>query len=190
MTTKTALTLDEFLALPETKPASEYSYGEVTRKPMPTGWHSIIQQMLSLLVGGFVVERQLGGCGPEWRCVFPGRRRALVPGWVFIRGDRLPLEPDDLHGPFRGSPDLVVEVLSPGDRPGRVAGRIVFYLVSGVRLVWLLDPKRRTVTVFAPGAEDIELRADDELDGGDVLPGLRVPVASLFRAPTTNALGG
>lgn len=84
------------------------------------------------------------------------------------------------------APDLVVEVLSPGDRPAEVEEKIAEYLSSGVRRVWVADPAARTVRVHRAGegrgsAEaSVLLTEDDVLPGEDVLPGFAVPVRRFF----------
>lgn len=79
------------------------------------------------------------------------------------------------------APDLAVEILSPDQDAGRFAAKLRFYLLHGVRLVWVMDPAVRTVTVSVPGDEDERVRRDDDtLDGGDLLPGFSVPVAEIM----------
>jgi Uma2 family endonuclease len=188
MTTKIGLTLEEFLKLPETKPAKEYECGEVLKKTMPTMLHGVVQSLLSIVVGSFVLKNVLGISGSEIRCIFgpPGRERAYVPDWIFIAAPRLPGDGGPASAPFRGAPDIAVEILSPDDRPGRVTRKVLFYLNNGVRIVWLVDPEDRTVTVFTP--DDLDgrrLKTTDMLDGGGVLPGFSAPVSELFPARAT-----
>jgi Uma2 family endonuclease len=184
MATTTKLTLQEFLALPETEPASEFIHGEVIQKAMPTGAHAIIQRLLSLMFSRFLLDHPVGEAGSEWRCVFgpPGGEQGFVPDFVFIAAGRLPEDEESLNGPFYGPPDLAVEILSPDDRPGRVLDKIMFYLDYGVRLVLLLDPRERSVRVYTPDARPRPklLASGDTLDGGDVLPGFTVTVDDLF----------
>jgi Uma2 family endonuclease len=181
MVTSTRLTLEEFLKLPETEPASEYVCGEVIEKGMGSRAHAIIEMLLGIVVGRFVLDHNLGEAGSEWRCVFgPNTRgRGYIPDFVFIAASRLP-PPDTPDGPFFGAPDLAVEILSPNDRVGRTMGKIWFYLRHGVRLVWLIDPEERSITVFAPDEDDRTLTEEDIIDGGDVLPGFSTPVSALF----------
>lgn len=80
------------------------------------------------------------------------------------------------------APELVVEVVSPEDRPGEVARKLGEYFDAGVRLVWLADPLARSVTVYRSMTDVRQLRAGDSLDGGDVLPGFSVPLEVLFEA--------
>ena len=181
MALKTRLTLEEFLALPDTKPASEYVCGEVVQKAMPTRAHGIVQAKISHRVYNLLEQRPLGEAGSEIRYVFgpPGHERGYVPDFAFVRAERLRPD-DDLNGPFYGPPDFAVEILSPEDRPGKVYAKIAAYLRYGVRLVWLVDPEDRTVTVSTPGEDVRVLESGDTLDGGDVLPGFSVAIDDIF----------
>ncbi len=78
------------------------------------------------------------------------------------------------------APDLVVEVVSPHDRYSDVRLKIDTYLEYDVRLVWVLEPRRRTVTIHRPNGTTTVLAGKDALDGEDVLPGFQVSVAALF----------
>lgn len=177
MTTTERMTLKEFLALPETEPASEFACGEVFQKPMPTQKHSLMQTFLAMLITQFVLPTGLGRALTEWRCIFgpPGEERTFVPDITYVARERL-TEEDYLLGP----PDIAIEILSPGQHAGRFADKILFYIAHGVKLVWVLDPIERTVRVHAPGAETRLLTADDTLDGGAVLPGFTIKLADLF----------
>ena len=178
--TTTKLRLAEFLTLPETEPASDWIDGEVVQKSMPTFDHGIIQSLLSFVLVQFLRIRPLGVIGTEVRCIFgpAGGERPYVPDLVFIRAERVPRM--GRGQPFRGAPDLAVEILSPDDRPDRVAARVAFYLLHGVRLVWLIDPEMRTVTVLTPDGRSERLGEEATLDGDDVLPGFAVPVREIL----------
>ena len=78
MATTTRLSLDEFLARPDTKPASEWVCGEVSRKPMRDSAHAAMQSYFIVLLFQYLARTRLGRAGPEWRCIFgpPGGRRA------------------------------------------------------------------------------------------------------------------
>jgi Uma2 family endonuclease len=75
--------------------------------------------------------------------------------------------------------DLAVEVLSPSDRTPDVSAKLRIYAQAGV-LVWLVDPEDKSLTVLPPAGLPTVLHADDTLDGGDVLPGFRLPLRALF----------
>lgn len=98
---------------------------------------------------------------------------AYIPAEVLsLQADAFPL--------IDGIPTLAVEILSPGDTIGGVNEKIDLYLAAGVPVVWIIDPRRRTVTVHAPGAEPVLFNARQELADNPHLPGFRVAVARLF----------
>jgi Uma2 family endonuclease len=133
----------------------------------------------------FCRSRGLGWVFPEgtsFQC-FPDDpdkvRRADVS---FIRFGRLPREQPP-EGHIRIAPDLAVEVVSPNDLAYDVDSKAEDYLQAGVRLVWVINPVTRTVRVHRPDGPGSTLRADDELNGGDVLPGFRCSICDLFVLP-------
>lgn len=169
MATMTSLTLEAFLRLPETEPASEHADGEVTRKTTPIFDHGVVQRLLRFVLTLYLRACPGGDAGSEIRCIFgsPGCPRAYAPDYIYVRAGRV------AHGPraYRDAPDLAVEILSPDDRTSQVMTKIRVYLENGVRLVWLIDPDRRTATVFTTPEHGRSLTESDTLDGGDVLPG-------------------
>lgn len=179
MATNTKLSLKEFLRLPETEPASEYADGEVCQKAMPSLLHGMVQRLLAFVLTLYLRERGVGYAGSEVRCIFgpSGRERAYVPDLLFIAA--LP-SGAAMNGPYFGAPDLAVEILSPEDRLTRVHRKLRFHLAHGVRLVWLVDPDRRTVTVMEPPNLTRVLAEHETLDGGTVLPGFACPVRDIL----------
>lgn len=111
--------------------------------------------------------------------LFPGRDLVRAADVAFVRADRLPPRPQR-RGFLRLAPDLVVEVVSPSDRIADVVEKAMMWLDAGVRLVWVVDPDERSVTVYGPDRVPRGLGVGDELDGGAVLPDFRVAVAELF----------
>jgi Uma2 family endonuclease len=101
-----------------------------------------------------------------------------APDAAFIRADRVP--PSPVPGFFPEAPDLAVEVLSPGDRASEIAAKVQDWLAAGCRLVWVVDPETRTVTVYRGRDQIAMLGATDVLAGGDVLPEFCVPVDDIF----------
>ena len=120
-----------------------------------------------------------GGTGLQ---VFEGRpRRIPRADVVYILRRRLPQgQPQD--GFLTIVPDLVSEVVSPGDNARDLNNKVHEYLDAGVRLVWVVYPDTRTVEVFGAGGHRATLGPDDTLTGGDVVPGFPVKVAELFGA--------
>lgn len=81
---------------------------------------------------------------------------------------------------IEGSPDLVVEVVSPSDRASEVQAKALEWLAGGAKLVWVLFPDTRTVMVYQPEHEVLLLTEEDTLTGEPVLPGFSAPVRELF----------
>lgn len=182
MTTRTGLTLDQFLRLPETKPAREYADGEMTQKPMPTTPHGVLQGLVWALLLAYLRANRLGIAVLEWRCIFgpAGAERTFVPDiGVAVRAAQ-PHRSRDVEGHLYGPPDLAVEVLSPGQPAGAFADKLAFELLHGVRLVWVLDPEQENIRVFAPGQDPRLLVGEDVLDGGPVLPDFTLTVGALY----------
>jgi Uma2 family endonuclease len=92
-----------------------------------------------------------------------------APDAAFVAGERLPAL--ETTGYAALAPDLVVEVLSPGDRPGEVLAKVADWLSAGTRLVWVVDPERRLARVYRQDGSETIVNADQPLDGEDVVPG-------------------
>lgn len=91
---------------------------------------------------------------------------------------------EDLDEKYGDTPPLVtVEVLSPNDKLGKVLGRIKEQLMFGVKIVWLVDPEARNVTVYRSGKDFYHVQENEEITGEDVLPDFRCKVAEFFRLP-------
>lgn len=182
MATTTKLTLDEFLARPETKPYSEYACGEVYQKPMPDLDHSRLQFFVTLLIKQFLTASPLGIVGIEWRCIFgpPGQERAFVPDVTYASHERRAVRGRNARKFVWTAPDLAIEILSPDQSAGEFADKLQFYLLHGVRLVWVIDPEARTIRVYRPGEDALLLQTGDTLDGGDVLPGFSALIDDIF----------
>jgi len=100
------------------------------------------------------------------------------PDIAFIRTERLPQPIPSTFLEF--APDLVVEILSPHDRPGKVLAKVGDWLDAGARLVWVVDPERRVARVYRQdGTEDI-ISGDGALLGEDVLPGFSCTLATIL----------
>ncbi len=148
------ITLDEFLELPETKPASEFIDGKIITKPMPQGQHSRIQQKLTITINSILEDSQIALALPELRCTFGGR--SIVPDVSVFIWDRLPTNTDGtIANQFNASPDWVIEILSPGQSVTRVTGKILHCLNHGSQLGWLIDPNEKLVLVYLPNQQPI-----------------------------------
>jgi Uma2 family endonuclease len=182
MATATNLTLDQFLARPETKPYSEYADGEVWQKPMPDKHHGRLLFFMTLLIQQFLDRTPLGDVIPEWRCVFgpPGEERACIPDVAYATHERQTVTGRNDRAFLWTAPDLAIEVLSPDQHADEFADKLLFYLSHGVRLVWVVNPWERTIRIYRPGEASRLLRTGDTLDGADVLPGFSVAIDDIF----------
>jgi Uma2 family endonuclease len=98
---------------------------------------------------------------------------------AYIAADAKPASPRKA-GYIDGPPVLVVEVLSPSDTIEEIDDKVDEYLEAGVSIVWVVDPRHSTVTVFRPDAKPQLFNADQELTAEPFLPGFRVAVGDFF----------
>ena len=101
-----------------------------------------------------------------------------MPDAAFVRRERVE-EVAEVQGFFPGAPDFVAEVISPSDRLANVYNKVEEWLNAGARMVIVINPRNRTVGVHTPDAI-ITLNEGDTLEGGDAVPGWRLPVVDLF----------
>lgn len=153
------LTLEDFLAHPETKPASEYHRGTITQKPMPKGKHSRIQSRLARTIDQVTEEPKIALALTELRCTFG--ERSLVPDIAVLRWDNLPKDEDgEIGDQVNCPPNWVIEILSPGQSATLLMEKIVFCLREGSELGWLIDPYAKSIIVLSDGLPTIH-SADD-----------------------------
>ncbi|NES69782.1 MAG: Uma2 family endonuclease [Okeania sp. SIO2D1] len=142
------LTLEEFLELPETKPASEYIKGEIIQKPMPQGEHSTLQGDLVSTINGTLKPEKIGRAYPELRCTFG--ERSLVPDVVVFQWERIPRRSDGrVENSFKIAPDWTIEILSPRQSHSKVIRNILHCLTHGTQMGWLLDPQEACIFVYS-----------------------------------------
>lgn len=146
------LTLDEFLKLPETKPASEYVDGKITQKPMPQGKHSIFQGELVTNINAVLKPKRIARAFPELRCTFGGR--STVPDVSVILWGRIPRDENgEVSNAFLISPDWTIEILSPEQSQTKVTKNILYCLKYDTQMGWLLDPEERSLFVYKPNQQ-------------------------------------
>jgi Uma2 family endonuclease len=146
--------------------------------------HGRIEANFASELRSFVQARRLGRVLVGEVGVYTGRSPDTVRGAdvLYISTERLERCADPKRGFLDVAPDLVVEVLSPGDAPADVEEKLREYLACGVRLVWLADPSTRSVRTYrSPSPSEVEVLGEhDELTGDPVLPGFSVPIERLF----------
>lgn len=173
------ISLEEFLLLPETKPASEYVGGEIYQKDMPQGKHSTLQFEFPSVINRVGKPQKLAYAFPELRCTFDGR--SIVPDIAVFEWPRIPLNAKgEIENRFELAPDWIIEILSPDQSSTRVINKILFCLKNKTKLGWLIDPEERLVIVFKPQQEPEIKEDEDILPVLDVLSGLQLSATNLF----------
>lgn len=174
------MTAEEFLQLGDNG-IGELIAGEFVSMSPAGGAHGRLASRVNRIVGDFVEKHALGETfGAETGFIIthnPDTVRA--PDFAFIAAERLSLIGDfDEFVPI--APDLAVEVVSPHDRWTKLEEKVQDYLRAGTRLVWVLNPKTKTIHVYQSLQSVVVLTSNGQLEGGDVLPGFSVAVAALF----------
>lgn len=151
-----------------TMPPANYDHGTVS---LGAGWH----------LKSYARQTEAGDVMTEVGFIL-GRNptTVLAPDVAFVQRDRAPAA-SERGGFVEMAPDVAVEVVSPSNSLAEMHDKVLTYLEAGVRMVLVLEPTRRTVTVHTPDRRSHTLLPDETLDGGDVLPGFAVLVADLFR---------
>lgn len=187
MATKTLITADEFWKLAPELEHCELVRGEIVEMS-PSGLiHGKITMRLGARLFNYVEKYDLGevfaaetGFIVEHATDEEQRDTVRGPDVSFIRKERIPEGGlDEGWGDF--PPDLAVEVMSKNDTQREVLEKVGEYLDAGVRLIWIVNPKNETVTVYRLNGEIEQLKADDILDGEDVVPGFSCTVSEIFK---------
>ncbi len=142
--------------------------------------HGMIAAELAAILLDFVKPRGLGvvlGAETGFR-IAENPDTVRAPDVAFIRRQRIGAELPD--GFFPGAPDLAVEVLSPNDRAGEVLRKVQDWLAAGSAVVWVVDPKTQTATVYGADRRAVMLTSSETISGGDLLPGFSASVAAIF----------
>jgi Uma2 family endonuclease len=174
-------TAEELLKLPRGRFRSELVRGEL-RRMAPSGYeHGKVAARLTVALGAYVDEHGLGDvCAAETGFKLESDPdTVLAPDTAFISRGRVD-EVGRERGYGSGAPDLVSEVVSPNDRVGEVEQKVESWLSFGVKLVWVISPKLRTVTVYRSHTDVRILTEMHDLDGEDIVPGFRYPGTKLF----------
>lgn len=176
--TQYRLTLKEFLAMPESDITYELVEGEAIPKMSPKRFHSRVTGALYTLLNQWCPQR--GEVNPEWAIALKcqGEDWVPVPDLTYVSYQRLPIEVmEDEACPV--PPELVIEIISQGQRFGQLMKKATDYLEAGVSRVWVIDPQARSITVFYPDAPP-RTYTKDELITDSLLEGLRLTPQQIF----------
>jgi Uma2 family endonuclease len=168
------LTLESFLALPETKPASEYIDEKIVQKPMPQGKHSLLRMKLLTFINSILMEAKIAIAFPELRCTFGGRSRSvsegysIVPDVVVLKNENIPKDDDgEVANVVATAPDWTIEILSPDQSTTKVIKNILHCLDNGTEVGWLIDPAEKMILVYQP---DRQVQVVDILEDELIVP--------------------
>ncbi len=171
---KTDMTYEEFLK--SDIKGYEYVKGELVPMSPPTMEHGEISMSLTLPLGTYIREKELGRLYPS-DISFKLGDRLVKPDLAYVSKERLP---EDRRQSSPIFPDLAVEVISPTDSQYDILEKAVAYLEAGTKLVWVIEPVTKTVTVYRSETDIEVLTRKDILIGEDVIEGFSCPVAQLF----------
>lgn len=178
MVTTQVMTAQDLWDIGETGEDAELIDGELVRMTPPGGEHGEIQAALILAIGPYLAQTNLGRIfGEVGYLLSEDPDTVLAPDLSFISKARVPA---DRTRYLALAPDLAVEIVSPSNSPGEIERKIAIYLHAGTRMVWVAYPRQRQIVVHAPGEAPRVFTESDQIPGGEVLPGLALPVAGIF----------
>lgn len=172
----------DFFNLPESNRKIELANGALTVSPSPNNRHQAVSMALSVALGAYVSQNKLGAvrAAPFDVQLFPGTIRQ--PDLLYVNNDHLAWLEDKFAN---GRPDWVAEIISPGDREIDEVVKVEEYAQAGIPEYWLIDPKAKTVRVYALAGEAYELSAEfgaGQVVRSGVIVGFEVATDELFEA--------
>ena len=176
------LTAEEFYAMPNTD-GFELVDGRIVPKhgdgnmSGPGGRHGKTVIRIGGRLDAFVTSRKLGDVYTETGFTLSSGD-VKRPDVAFLEASRLASGTPE--GFPEGAPTLAVEVISPNDRWFEVEDKVRLYFEAGTKIVWLVDPKRRALTVRRPDGAPATYIEGDIVPGGAILPGFELPVKDIF----------
>jgi Uma2 family endonuclease len=176
---KTPLTGEELARLGDIG-RSELVKGEIVSMS-PTGYvHGGIEVEIAATLRVFVRQHQSGRVFSGEVGIYTGRDPDTVRAAdvAFVSNERMSQVKSQSY--LDVAPELVVEVLSPDDRWSDLTDKLDEYFAIGVKVIWVVDPRRKQVYVYRSVTDVQRLAVEETLTGGEALPGFSVPVAELF----------
>jgi Uma2 family endonuclease len=171
--------LEEFLKLPEEKPALEYIDGKVSQKLSPKARHSAIQVEIVERINSYARPRRLARAFSELRFTFAGS--STVPDVGVMRLDRVPYGVDGvLVDDVLQAPEVAIEIISPEQSANALFRKCLWYVENGVQVALLIDPDDESILAFRPRTPPAVLRDTDNLNLDEVMPGFELIATDLF----------
>lgn len=174
------LTIEEFENLHDVSgDRLELVRGRVVREPPAGGEHGLIGNNAAYFIRKYLEANAVGRCfnADTGFILRRGPDMVRAPDISFVCTERLPHVP---AGYIPVAPDIAVEVVSPTDRFNDVQQKVRDYLEAGTVVVWLIQPRTRSLTIYRKGVTPSELHESEELTEDALLPGFKLQVASLF----------
>ena len=174
-------TADDLERMPEDGWRYELVRGELRRAPLGEHEHGRIGGTVAGTLGYYIIQHKLGTAFSAGTGFVLARNPDTVgaPDMAFVARERAN-SPTSKEGFWPGAPDLAVEVISPGDSYAEVEEKVADWLNAGTRMVMVINPRTRWVTVYRAGNRVQVYKEDDVLDAGDVVPGWTMPVREIF----------
>jgi Uma2 family endonuclease len=175
------VTAEDLARIPDDGHRSELVEGRLVRMSPVSFDHGRVVLRLGFLLSRHLEQHPSGVVGTEIGFELASNPDTVRgPDIAFIRNDRVPSP--GKRGFFKGAPDLVIEVLSPDDRPGETRTKVGDYLARGVTLVIVIDPDDKTATICRAGAAAVTLESEtDALNLEDVIPGFQCQLRDIFQ---------
>lgn len=181
MATKTLLTVEDFMRLPESVGTQDVRYelveGELVVVSPGMFPHNIVRDNVLVALRAFLPGKKVGTAVSEQGFQL-SENTVRVPDVAFVRrGRKLATK-----RPIEGAPDLAIEVVSPSNTPRELEQRISDYFAAGGKRVWVIHPDDREVYIH--GLAGVTRRRGDEvLEDAELLPGFSIKTSSLFEKP-------
>jgi Uma2 family endonuclease len=175
------MTADELFEMPNDGSRYELVRGELKRMSPAGDEHGRVGMKLAIPLGYHVEQNDLGQLylAETGFLITTNPDTVRAPDIAFVRMERIQETPK-VKSYRPGAPDLAVEVTSPGDTVSEVEEKVTEWLEAGARLVWIVSPKMKAVTVYRSLTNIVTLTEKDTLDGGEVVPGFQIAVAEIF----------
>lgn len=186
-----AMPLEEYMRIFEEEGAFEFIEGEIIFMPQKQFGDNHLANVLSFSINSLTIPQKLGVAYVETPFILPDAanadwiRGSRIPDIMYIKQSRITEyrknTPDWRTKPLALVPDLVVEIASPTDKYLDVVDKVERYLHDGVKWVWLINSDHQTITIYVPGSkQQMILRGDDILTGGEVFPEFQMAVSAIF----------